>query len=149
MNDTCLFFFSHYAIVQHHHTTLQLCSITTPNIDDPIVCLQENQLFSIFDFQIKFEISELFRHWGFKSQILFIKSLPTKFFRFRIPLSVEIYHHWKFSDLHVFFLFFFCFSDGENRMIFTLLVVFISLVLKWCSTWGIERFVNFENPFNH
>ena len=115
-------------------------------IDDPIVCLQENQLFSIFGFQIKFEISELFRHWGFKSQMFFIKSLPTKFFRFRIPLSVDIYHRWNFSDLHVFFLFFFCFSDGENRMIFTLLVVFITLVLKWCSTWGIERFVNLKTP---
>ena len=123
-----------------------ICEKLNLIIDDPIMCLQENQFFfSIFDFQIKFEINELFRHWGFKSQMLFIKSLPTKFFRFRIPLSIEIYHRWNLS---LFFLFFFCFLDSENQMIFTPLVVFISLVLKWCSAWGIERFVNFENPFN-
>ena len=77
-----------------------------------------------------------------------LKAYPQNFSDFASPSLSKICHRWKFSDLHVFFLFFFCFSDSENQMIFTLLVVFISLVLKWCSAWGIERFVNFENPFN-
>ena len=69
-----------------------ICEKLNPTIDDPIVCLQENQLFSIFDFHIKFEITELFRHWGFKSQMLFIKAYPNFFFfKFRIPLFVEIF----------------------------------------------------------
>ena len=39
-----------------------ICEKLNLTIDDPIMFLQENQLFSIFDFQIKFEIGELFRH---------------------------------------------------------------------------------------
>ena len=114
----------HSATMQHHNAKLTIlvklksqtiCEKLNLTIDDPIMCLQENQFFSIFDFQIKFEISELFRHWGFKSQMLFIKSLPTKFVRFRIPLSIEIYHRWNFSDLHVFFLFFFCFQIAKIK----------------------------------
>ena len=120
----------HSATMQHHNSKLKMespkltilvklksqtiCEKLNLTIDDPIMFLQENQLFSIFDFQIKFEIGELFRHWSFKSQMLSLKAYPQNFsdlyrnlsslkiFRSACVFSFLflLFRQWKSNDFH-------------------------------------------------